>query len=207
MTELAARALISRSGMTRRVARLVDEGLVRRAIADADARGVVVALTDAGVARLTETAPIHLRGVSELFVEQLDDTGARRSQERPGQGHRRLARLAESRARLSLGGERAGVPRPSPTHLASSRLVRTSSGSTLSHPSSDRPRISMGRAFVEASARPNPPDRRAPAPRPGRSPRRPCCRRSGRRVRRTSSAPSARPRRRAVRGADGRSSS
>src|SRR6266851_1413136 len=30
MTELAARALISRSGMTRRVARLVDQGLVRR---------------------------------------------------------------------------------------------------------------------------------------------------------------------------------
>src|SRR2546422_3662946 len=63
MTELAARALISRSGMTRRVARLVDEGLVRRANADADARGVVVLLTDAGVARLTETAPIHMRGV------------------------------------------------------------------------------------------------------------------------------------------------
>jgi DNA-binding MarR family transcriptional regulator len=59
MTELAARALISRSGMTRRVARLVDEGLVRRANAGADARGVVVALTDAGVARLTETAPVH----------------------------------------------------------------------------------------------------------------------------------------------------
>src|SRR5882672_1768405 len=31
MTELADRALISRSGMTRRVARLVDDGLVRRA--------------------------------------------------------------------------------------------------------------------------------------------------------------------------------
>ena len=72
MTELAARALISRSGMTRRVARLVDEGLVRRANADGDARAVVVALTDAGVARLTETAPVHLRGVSELFVAQLD---------------------------------------------------------------------------------------------------------------------------------------
>src|SRR6266446_2407139 len=37
MTELAGRALISRSGMTRRVARLVREGLVRRADADADA--------------------------------------------------------------------------------------------------------------------------------------------------------------------------
>src|SRR5881227_2054460 len=73
MTDLAARALISRSGMTRRVARLVDEGLVRRADTDADGRGVVVVLTDAGVARLTETAPVHLRGVSELFVAQLDD--------------------------------------------------------------------------------------------------------------------------------------
>jgi DNA-binding MarR family transcriptional regulator len=73
MTELASRALISRSGMTRRVARLVDEGLVRRSNADADARGVVVGLTDAGLARLTETAPVHLRGVSELFVAPLDD--------------------------------------------------------------------------------------------------------------------------------------
>ena len=73
MTELADRALISRSGMTRRVTRLADEGLVRRANADADGRGVVVALTDAGVARLTETAPVHLRGVSELFIAQLDD--------------------------------------------------------------------------------------------------------------------------------------
>src|SRR3989442_3963305 len=73
MTELAARALISRSGMTRRVARLVDEGLVRRAGADADGRGIVVALTDAGVARLAETAPVHARGISKLFVAHLDD--------------------------------------------------------------------------------------------------------------------------------------
>src|SRR5205085_3864593 len=73
MTDLASRALVSRSGMTRRVARLVDEGLVRRANADADGRGVVVALTDAGVARLTETAPVHLRGVSEMFVAKLDE--------------------------------------------------------------------------------------------------------------------------------------
>src|SRR3954449_7571969 len=73
ITELASRVLVSRSGMTRRVARLVEERLVRRANTDADARGVVVALTDAGVARLTETAPVHLRGVSKLFVAQLDD--------------------------------------------------------------------------------------------------------------------------------------
>src|SRR3989442_386146 len=73
MTELADRALISRSGMTRRVARLVDVGLVRRANADGDARGVVVALTDAGVARLTEAAPVHARGIFDLFVARLDD--------------------------------------------------------------------------------------------------------------------------------------
>jgi len=73
MTELADRALISRSGMSRRVARLADEGLVRRDKADSDARGVVVALTEAGIARLTETAPVHARGISKLFVAQLDD--------------------------------------------------------------------------------------------------------------------------------------
>src|SRR5215218_4093783 len=73
MTELADRALISRSGMTRRVARLVDEGLVRRDRATTDARGVVVTLTEAGIARLAETAPVHARGISKLFVAQLDD--------------------------------------------------------------------------------------------------------------------------------------
>ena len=73
MTELADRALISRSGMTRRVTRLVHEGLVRRAHADADARGVVVLLTDSGLDRLTVAAPVHLRGVSDLFVANLDD--------------------------------------------------------------------------------------------------------------------------------------
>jgi DNA-binding MarR family transcriptional regulator len=73
MTELADRALISRSGMTRRVSRLVNEGLVDRTGADGDARGVVVSLTDAGVERLTETAPVHARGIAKLFVAQLDD--------------------------------------------------------------------------------------------------------------------------------------
>ena len=73
MTDLAARAFMSRSGMTRRVARLVDRSLVRRTSADADARGVVVPLIDARVARLTQTAPVHARGISELFVTHLPD--------------------------------------------------------------------------------------------------------------------------------------
>src|SRR5437879_4025267 len=73
MTELADRALISRSGMTRRVARLVREGLVRRVHADADARGVVILLTNSGLDRLTVAAPVHMRRVADLFVAKLDD--------------------------------------------------------------------------------------------------------------------------------------
>ena len=73
ISELAAQAFSSRSGMTRRIDRLVDEGLVTRANSDADGRGVVVGLTDAGVARLAEAAPVHLRRVRELFVERLSD--------------------------------------------------------------------------------------------------------------------------------------
>jgi DNA-binding MarR family transcriptional regulator len=59
--------------MTRRVARLVDEDLVSRASVGSDARGVVVALTDAGVTRLTETAPAHARGIAHYFVSRLGD--------------------------------------------------------------------------------------------------------------------------------------
>ncbi len=73
MTDLANRALISRSGMTRRAARLVDEGLLRRASTNADGRGVVVGLTDAGLQRLVEAVPVHAQQISKLFVEPLDD--------------------------------------------------------------------------------------------------------------------------------------
>src|SRR5437764_2993834 len=73
ISELAAQAYSSRSGMTRRIDRLVDEGLVTRANSDADRRGVVVGLTDAGLARLAEAAAVHLRRVRELFVDRLSD--------------------------------------------------------------------------------------------------------------------------------------
>jgi DNA-binding MarR family transcriptional regulator len=73
MTELAARAFSSRSGLTRRIDRLVEAGLVRRTTADGDARGVVVTLTDAGAARVSETVPVHLRMVADLFMSKLDD--------------------------------------------------------------------------------------------------------------------------------------
>ena len=73
MTELADKAYSSRSGMTRRVDRLVEQTLVSRTETNADGRGVVVTLTDKGVSRFKETAPVHIRGVSELFAALLDD--------------------------------------------------------------------------------------------------------------------------------------
>lgn len=73
MTDLATRAFSSRSAMTRRIDRMVDEGLVRRTRSEADGRGVVIALTDVGLTRLTDAVPVHLKGVSELFLERLDD--------------------------------------------------------------------------------------------------------------------------------------
>ncbi len=73
MTELAERVLVSRSGLTRRVARLEDEGLVQRCAADDDGRGVVVCLTEDGVKRMIATTRAHARDVKALFMAQLDD--------------------------------------------------------------------------------------------------------------------------------------
>lgn len=73
MTELAERVLLSRSGLTRLVDRLVREGLVRREACPSDARGMFAVLTDAGYARLRRATPTHLRGVEEYAVGRLDD--------------------------------------------------------------------------------------------------------------------------------------
>ena len=73
MSDLANRALLSRSGMTRRVTRLVEEGLVARGRTEKDARGVCVVLTEVGAARLAETAPVHLRGIAQFFTGRLND--------------------------------------------------------------------------------------------------------------------------------------
>jgi DNA-binding MarR family transcriptional regulator len=73
MSELAARVFASRSAMTRRVDRLVEAGVLERSAADGDARGTVVALTAVGIERLKKVLPVHVRGVRELFVAQLDD--------------------------------------------------------------------------------------------------------------------------------------
>ncbi|MEO7980530.1 MAG: MarR family transcriptional regulator [Sporichthyaceae bacterium] len=76
MSGLAERVLLSRSGLTRLVDRLEREGLVRREACDEDARGLFTVLTDAGLERLREASPVHLRGVAEHAMGRLDDAEA-----------------------------------------------------------------------------------------------------------------------------------
>lgn len=71
MTELAARTLVSRSGLTRRLDRLVESGLVARRSCATDRRGVLAVLTQAGRRRLDEAAPTHVDGVRRHFLSQL----------------------------------------------------------------------------------------------------------------------------------------
>jgi DNA-binding MarR family transcriptional regulator len=72
MSDLADRLLLSRSGATRLVDRLVSAGLVERVICESDRRGQWASLTDAGYRRLREASPTHLRGVAEHFLDRFD---------------------------------------------------------------------------------------------------------------------------------------
>jgi DNA-binding MarR family transcriptional regulator len=73
MAELAERVLLSRSGLTRLVDRLVAEGLVRRERSPEDARGTFTVLTATGVERLRKAVPGHLAAVQEHFLCHFGD--------------------------------------------------------------------------------------------------------------------------------------
>jgi DNA-binding MarR family transcriptional regulator len=73
MSELADRVVLSRSGVSRLVDRLVAQGLVVRRACPTDARGSWAELTPDGLDRLREAAPVHLRGVDAHFLAPLGD--------------------------------------------------------------------------------------------------------------------------------------
>jgi DNA-binding MarR family transcriptional regulator len=77
MSELAARVLMSPSGLTRMVDRLVREGLVERGRYDGDARVTLARLTRRGREVLRKAAGTHLRGIREHFVGRLTQTQLR----------------------------------------------------------------------------------------------------------------------------------
>jgi DNA-binding MarR family transcriptional regulator len=73
MAELADSVLLSRSGVTRLVDRLVREGLIVRDTCESDGRGSYAVLTDAGEELLARARPTHLAGVRERFLRHFED--------------------------------------------------------------------------------------------------------------------------------------
>lgn len=92
MRQLADRVLLSKSGVTRLIDRLVLDGLVERDSCVSDARGAEAVLTEAGLDRLRAASTTHLRGISDHFLDVLDDE-----------------QLAEVGRAMEAVAERAGV--------------------------------------------------------------------------------------------------
>lgn len=67
MSELAERVMISPSGLTRAVDRLVNKGLVCRARGTSDARVTFAELTAEGRKQLKSAARTHVRGIRQHF--------------------------------------------------------------------------------------------------------------------------------------------
>jgi DNA-binding MarR family transcriptional regulator len=73
MAEIAERVLLSRSGCTRLVDRLVQSGHVTRSTADTDGRGLFAQLTGLGAEKVAAARRTHRAGVRRAFLEHLSE--------------------------------------------------------------------------------------------------------------------------------------
>jgi DNA-binding MarR family transcriptional regulator len=78
MQELASRAVLSRTRVSRIVGELEGAGLVERRADPGDGRGTVVVLTAAGRTALRRAAPVYLAGIERHFTRHVPP-GARRA--------------------------------------------------------------------------------------------------------------------------------
>ncbi len=74
MGRLADSLTLSKSGATRLIDRLVDDGFVARLSCPSDLRGAEASLTDEGLQRLRSAAPTHLRGIADYFLSAITET-------------------------------------------------------------------------------------------------------------------------------------
>ncbi|WP_089154786.1 MarR family winged helix-turn-helix transcriptional regulator [Micromonospora sp. NBS 11-29] len=72
MTDLAAQTSLSTSGVTRVVDRMERDGLIRRRACPSDRRSSFAVVTGAGMSRLDEILPGHLKIIEQWFTGQLD---------------------------------------------------------------------------------------------------------------------------------------
>lgn len=70
-TDLAARSLLTKSGVTRAIDRLEQDGLVERRTCPSDGRGSHILLTPGGRRLLKRAAPGHIRAIADHFADPL----------------------------------------------------------------------------------------------------------------------------------------
>jgi DNA-binding MarR family transcriptional regulator len=93
MQQLAERVLLSKSGLTRLIDRMEQEGLVTRYPCEDDRRGTYAQMTASGYETIKRAAPTHLAGIREHFADVINDAEA-------AVGAATLARVVDR-----LGGE------------------------------------------------------------------------------------------------------
>jgi DNA-binding MarR family transcriptional regulator len=74
MSDIADSVLLSRSGCTRLVDRLVAQGYVTRSAASCDGRGLYAQLTEAGLEKITAARGTHREGIRQFFLDHLTAT-------------------------------------------------------------------------------------------------------------------------------------
>ena len=72
-TELAERAALTKSGLTRAIDRLESQRLIERRPCPADARGQLIVMTAQGRRVLRRSAPEHFRSIARNFADHLTD--------------------------------------------------------------------------------------------------------------------------------------
>ena len=77
MLDLSRSLLLSKSGVTRLIDRMVEAGLVERESSAQDRRVTWACISDRGRDRFRAAAPVHLRGIEEHFTGHLTDQEVR----------------------------------------------------------------------------------------------------------------------------------
>ena len=124
MNTLAERVILSKSGVTRLIDRLVADGLVVRDQCVTDARGAEAVLTDKGLERLRRASRTHLRGIERSLLR--GGRPGRPRRDPAGDGGRRRACRAGSAPDRGAGRGRLSRDRsPARRHerVRVSRLV------------------------------------------------------------------------------------
>jgi DNA-binding MarR family transcriptional regulator len=76
LKDLVDQVVLSQPGLSRKVARLEEEGLVQRRPDPSDGRGVLVKITRSGRAALRNASVVHVAGIEREFTSRITDAEA-----------------------------------------------------------------------------------------------------------------------------------